>query len=125
MISIVVDGDRKRAQWRKTAVVWRAAMRKALAMIPAGEATLLDAADAIGASPGLPIMTRIAWADVIQFERENPDIALWAPVLIGAINPAIDAGEAIDAIFVLGMAIEGKSETSVADAHAALLALLA
>ena len=116
-----VTFDAQLQVWRSNCAVYRAAMRKALAMVPVGDGTLLDIADAIGNS--VPLMARIAWQDVIQFERLNSDVQMWGPVLIRQVAPGMsDVDPAIDGIFLLAQAIE--SGGAVEPARARLMSAL-
>ena len=126
MTAIVIDGSAKRDRWRATTTVYRAAMKKALASVPVGNGTMLDVAEAIAASPEVPVLARIAWQDVTQFERWNSDIQTWAPVLINTVKPGInDVDAVIDAIFILAGAFEAQDPAAIQSAAAALTARLA
>lgn len=126
MTEIVISGSAKRERWRATTAVYRAAMKKALASVPVGNGTMLDVAEAIAASPEVPVLARIAWQDVTQFERWNSDIQTWAPVLVQTVKPGVnDVDAVIDAIFVLAGAFEAQNPAAIQAAASALNALLA
>lgn len=106
--------ERERARMRP----YRRAVRAAMLRLPGpqGFATMLDFVDAMVADPGFPREAAEAWTSVIQFERLNPDVALWSPV-VGLGDPGT-----LDTFFRLALAIEAGEDTAALQAD--LLAAL-
>lgn len=113
MTRLVVDGHKR---WRERASVYRAAMRKALRMLPNGSGSLLDAADHNDC---------VEWQDVVVFQRSHPDIMVWAPRLFAYAAPGVDIDKALDAVFRIAEAIDhGRDPTRLVAEARALLGLV-
>ena len=95
-------------RYRKSLVVYRASLMKALVRLPSPNnsfTSLLAYAQYVASQPVIPIEQQIAWQDVIQFERLNPDVLTWSPV-IGLTTPTH-----LDLLFEMAIAIEQQNET--------------
>ncbi len=112
---------------RAAMTVPRAAFRLALANLPGPEGyeDALDYADAIGSDPLTPRVIRILWADAISFNRLNPDIVAWFPILARAVVPRLSQPNALaDEIFRLAMALDANDGAAIAVAQDRIQGLL-
>ncbi len=112
--------DQAVVTYRKSLSVYRASMRQAISKLPGVGAfdNLLSYTDWLVTQPVIPMSAKIAWEDVIQFERMHPDIQAWSPSI------GLDTDEKIDLLFEAAILIERQQVEEADVVIASLTALI-
>jgi hypothetical protein len=100
--SLARQADEAMREERARMKVYRRAFRWTLALIPYQGGTVLSAVDAVVAALSSYDPLRMAWIDVVLFERPHPDIELlrvhpslnWTPAQMDAVFQAAMSREA-------------------------------
>jgi hypothetical protein len=117
-----ISGFDKLTSWRFTVKPFRAALKKAAAMVFVNDhqTTVLDIIETLAASSDTPLNVRIALNEVVQFERSHPDVMLWGSLLVELLGVGLPVDDFLDALFLAAEAVE-RGQNDVASKHVSRL----